>query len=214
MSNPTDNLVNNDPDTNTSAAGTTRRRRGTIVGVTAGLLGGGLVGLAMTVPSFTTAASEDTTPAVVEQTDESGPALPDRGARLRGSLQALVDDGTLTSEQADAVTEHLTAQLPDRGFHRGHRRPGMDGDVVAGLLGIETDELRSALRDGQSIAELAEANAVDPQVVIDALVDQAQSHLDLAVENGRLTDEEAAEKASVLEERITSRVNGERPGRR
>lgn len=199
----------------------TTRRRGTVLGVAAGGLVGGLVGLAMTVPSFGSAASTDTgtdaTVDVVQPADDTAGgelARPDRGARLRESLQALVDDGTITADQADAVAEHLADQLPERdGHHRGHRGPGRDGEVVAELLGIEADELHDALHGGQSIADLAEANGVDVQTVIDALVDEAQGHLDLAVEDGRLTEAEAAERATTLEEHITARVNGERPAR-
>lgn len=205
----------------------TPRRRGTILGVSAGVIGGGLVGLAMTVPTFTNAAS--TNPASTDTgatlvalqdsdttTTDTTPGAPaERGTRLRETLQELVDDGTITATQADAVTEHLVAQAPERGGHRADRghRPGMDGEVVAELLGIDAAELRSGLRDGQSIAELAEANGVDVQTVIDALVDEAVDHIDLAVENGRLTEDEAAEKLVDVTERITARVNGERPAR-
>ena len=195
-----------------------RGRRGTILGVSAGVLGGGLVGLAMTLPSFTSAATDTTTdtttdPAadtVVVESDER----PEAGTRLRETLQALVDEGTITAEQADAVTEHLVENRPER-EGRGHRggHPGMDGDVVAELIGIDAAELRTEIRSGRSIADIAEANGVDVQIVIDALVEEAQGHLDLAVENGRLTEDEAAEKQADLTERITARVNGERPTR-
>lgn len=208
-----------------------RRRRGTILGVTAGVLGGGLVGLAMTVPTFTNAASQETVVALQEtddtditdtdtDTDTVAPAA--RGERIREALQPLVDDATLTADQADAVAEHLAAQLPERGDRpgghgpgdhgRGHR-PGMDGEVVADLLGIEASELRSALRDGQTIADLAEANGIDVQTVIDALVAEVEGHLDLAVADGRLTEDEAVERLADVTERITARVNGERPAR-
>ena len=218
------------PPTDTTAPRSTRRR-GTILGVTAGVLGGGLVGLAMTVPSFTNAAGDTggddpsaTVVSALQDTDTSTDTStdtntddmdrPERGVRLRETLQVLVDDGTLSAEQADAVAEHLAAQLPDRDGHRGHRgHPGTDGEVVAELLGIDVAELRSSLRDGQSIADLAEANGVDVQTVIDALVAEAESHLDLAVDNGRLTEDEAADKLVDVTERITDRVNGERPTR-
>ncbi|MFP5487359.1 MAG: hypothetical protein ACLGHQ_03530 [Acidimicrobiia bacterium] len=202
-----------------------RRRRGTTLGVTAGVIAGGLVGLAMTVPTFTNAAGQDTDPVVVEQADDTtddttdettgdGPEAGVRsGERIRSALQPLVDDATLTADQADAVAEHLAGQLPGPGEHRpgrGHR-PGLDGEVVADLLGIEVSELRDARRDGQSIADLAEDLGVDVQTVIDALVAEAEGHLELAVEDGRLTEEEAAAKLADLTERITARVNGERP---
>lgn len=203
-----------------------RRRRGTILGVSAGVLGGGLAGLALTVPSLTDAAGEGTTDTVVSApngidtvsalqesdttTDEA--ARPGRGARLRESLQELVDAGTITAEQADAVADHLASQLPEHRGRRG-RHPGMDGEVVAELLGIDVEQLRSSLREGRTIAEIAEANGVDVEIVVDALVAEAQRHLDLAVENGRLTEEEATQKAAELAERITARVHGERPAR-
>ena len=60
---------------------------------------------------------------------------------------------------------------------------------------------------------MAAANDVDVQTVIDALVAEATAHLDEAVENGRLTEAEAAERAADLTERITARVNGEHPAR-
>ena len=65
----------------------------------------------------------------------------------------------------------------------------------------------------KSIADIATANGVDVQTVIDTLVTEAQEHLDLAIENGRLTAAEAATKLDDLNERITARVNGERPAR-
>ena len=60
---------------------------------------------------------------------------------------------------------------------------------------------------------MAAAHDVDVQTVIDAFVAEATAHLDEAVENGRLTEAEAAERAADLEERITAHVNGEHPAR-
>lgn len=201
-------------------------KRLTAVGVTAGLLGGGAIGLLMTVPSLTSAASDDAgtvagaaVVALQDDTDTSTDVAtdavrPEPGERLRELLQTLVDDGTLTSAQADAVTEHLVENRPERDGHRRHRRgAAFDGEVVAGLIGIDVETLRDELHDGASIAEVATENGVDPQTIIDALVDELDGHLDLAVDDGRLTVDEAAERLEVGTERITARVNGERPGR-
>ncbi len=203
-------------------------RRNAVIGVGAGLLAGGAIGLMALTPSFTSAATGGSTDTglVVQQdadTDTSSDDMPDGvepGQRVRELLQDLVDDGTITSDQADAVATHLAEHRPehapgDRGG-RGHRGgPGRDGEVVAGLLGIDAETLREELVAGNSIADIAEANGVDVQTVIDALVDEAAGHLDLAVEDGRLTDDEAAEKLADVTERITARVNGEgRLGRR
>ena len=43
--------------------------------------------------------------------------------------------------------------------------------MIAEAIGIDVDDAAStSLRSGSTVAEIAEANGVDPQVVIDALV--------------------------------------------
>ena len=59
---------------------------------------------------------------------------------------------------------------------RGDRGPGgprlrlIDPELIAATIGIDVDVLAEELRSGATIAEIAEANGVDPQTVIDALV--------------------------------------------
>ena len=99
----------------------------------------------------------------------------------------------------------------ERGPCRGPRGGGKHLEVAAQAIGIEVDALREALGNGQTIAEVAQANGVEVQAVVDALVADATARLDEAVANGRLTQEEADERKAELPERITARVNGERP---
>lgn len=230
-------------------ARTSARRRGLVIGGAAGIIGGGLVGLALTLPSFTDAASgtegpvAEVTVAEVTVADESDPEQPgsddtaEHTARLREALQALVDDGTITADQADAVAAHLVAEAPHRGGPEGRRGPGhgpgidvdvdvdVDGphagprgphgpapEVLAEALGIDVAELGDRIRDGETVAEIAEANGVDLQNVIDVLVAEAQAHLDDEVAEGDLTEEEAAARLAEMTERITARVNGEATG--
>jgi hypothetical protein len=204
-----------------------RNRRNSAIGVGAGLLGGGAVGLLMVMPSFSSAATNEPadTTVVVEDTSDASTdtgtvedTAPDPGARLREALQPLVDDGTITAAQADAVATQLAESFPGRGGHGGgHRGPGggpaFDGEVLAGLLGIDVATLRTELESGSTIAEIASAHGVDVQTVIDALVAEAKSHLDLSVSNGRLTQEEADAKLVEVTERITDHVNNGHPRR-
>ena len=223
------------PDTDTPDR--RRNRRTTAIGVTAGLLGGGAIGLLVAMPSFGSAASQATTTPTTEVvvTEGSGnddptevpadtPDVPaseaDREARaterIRAELQNLIDDGTISAAQADAVAADLASSVPVRGpngpgWH--HRRPGFDGEVLAGLLGIDVETLRSDLRDGKTVAEIAAEQGVDVQTVIDSLVTEAKAHLDLSVESGRLTQDEADAKLADVTERITDFVNNGRPER-
>lgn len=213
-------------DHNPTPSNDARRRKRSVIGVTAGVVAGGAIGLFAVAPVFSSAATPDA-PALQEPDDDvSDPgsddaetsARPEPGERVRESLQALVDDGTIDAGQADAVAAHLAEQRPERGDGGpGHgkrdHRPGLDGEVVAELIGIDAATLRERLRSGSSIADIAEANGVEPQTVVDALFAEGAEHLDLAVESGRLTEEEAAEKLATLDERVTERVNGERPDR-
>jgi hypothetical protein len=82
-------------------------------------------------------------------------------------------------------------------------------EVAAETIGIEPSELLTEVRDGATIAEVAEANGVDPQAVVDAIGAQQRERLDQAVEDGVLTQEEADERAADLEQRAADLVNGE-----
>jgi hypothetical protein len=126
---------------------------------------------------------------------------------LKARLQTLVDDGTLTSSQLDAVVAAVEAARPMGGGHEGrghggqnHGGPGMGGQrgekrqemltSAAEAIGITAEELKTAIKGGQTIAQVAEANGKTVQSVIDALVAQAT------------TD---------LTQRITDMVNGVKP---
>jgi hypothetical protein len=86
-------------------------------------------------------------------------------------------------------------------------------DAAAEAIGIDVDDLRTALRDGQTIAEVAAANGVDAQTVIDAMLADLGEKLAEQVAAGDLTQEEADERLAGAEAKITAHVNGEAPAR-
>ncbi|HWG92642.1 MAG TPA: hypothetical protein VNU66_00250 [Mycobacteriales bacterium] len=153
-------------------------------------------------------------------------AVSERVTRIAEALSGLVSDGSLTQEQADEVATVLAERMPHpgaghgHGHGRGHGGPGRHLDAAAEALGISRDELRTALRDGQSLAEVAEANGVERQALVDALVAAASEHLDEQVAEGDLTQEQADERKAELAERVEEMVDragpparGDRPGR-
>jgi polyhydroxyalkanoate synthesis regulator phasin len=192
-------------------------------GLIAGLIAGSGAGFVLTQGGFAGAA--DLLPsAVVVEDDATGTdastdeTRPEPGTRLAEILAPLVADGTLTQAQADAVVAAVVEAAPFEGRgpggpggRGGHGHRGEHLGAIAEAIGIETSELIDAIRDGSTIAEIAAINGVDAQVVIDAAVAEVAEHLDAAVANGRLTEEEAAEKLAEATERITARVNGEEP---
>jgi len=93
------------------------------------------------------------------------------------------------------------------GFGHGPRGAHPALGVAASTIGISEDDLRTALQDGQSIADVAKAHNVDPQAVIDALVADASTHLDQAVTDGKLTPEQADQMKADLPQRMADLVN-------
>jgi polyhydroxyalkanoate synthesis regulator phasin len=182
-----------------------------IAGLTAGLLAGGGAGLVMSVGGPVGAASVDTT--AVDDTQRETP--PDsarrsdrRAAKLQEILQPLIDDGTITQAQADAVIAALQAARPrDGGHHRGMGRHGESLQEVADLLGLTIEELGTQLRDGQTLAEIAVANGSTAQAVIDLLVAERTEQINERVAHGHITQEQADARLADLTERITTMVN-------
>jgi len=181
---------------------------------------GGAAGAVLFTPALSGAQTDETDPtdepSPVDPAGEVDPAAePARRARLeerlRSELIALVDAGTITAAQADAVAEHLAGQAPFR--HRGGHGAAF-GEDVAEVLGLTTEELRSRLGEGQTLADIARAEGVDVQAVVDAIVAAQKERLDQAVANGDLTEEEADQRAADLAEDVQARVEGRAEGGR
>jgi polyhydroxyalkanoate synthesis regulator phasin len=132
--------------------------------------------------------------------------------RIKSALSGLVDDGSLTQEQADEVATTLSDAGLGRGGQHGGDRIGLE--TAADALGLTEAELRTALEpDGTSLADVAQAQGVDVDTLVDALVQAQQDRIAQAVEDGRLTQAEADQRLADLEARITERVNSEDPVR-
>lgn len=118
---------------------------------------------------------------------------------------ALFTPGLSSAQEADTPsTTEPADETTDQGDRRGRRGP--DFAVLADVLGLSPEEIRTAVVDGSTIAELAEAQGVAVQDVIDALLDEVRAHLDEHVAAGDLTQEEADEKLAGATERITTGV--------
>jgi hypothetical protein len=151
-------------------------------------------------------------------TTSADPVRPDPSARLQEVLKSLVDDGTITQDQADKVVAALVAAGPVGFPGGGHRDFGGPGkvigaglDVVATTLGITEDEVRTALEGGQSIADLAVSKGKTAQDVIDAIVAEATTRINAAVTDGKLTQERADELIANLTAGVTELVNSTPP---
>ncbi len=79
--------------------------------------------------------------------------------------------------------------------------------AAADVIGISVDELWDALDNGQTIAELAAANGVELQTVIDAMVATEYEFIDQMLADGEIDAEEAEEWRNEVVEYTTEMVN-------
>jgi polyhydroxyalkanoate synthesis regulator phasin len=178
-------------------------------GLAAGLIGGGAAGMLMSNSPLSGAAT-----VAVAQADEPSDGAAEPGSRraehLAEVLAPLVDNATISQEQADAV---VAALMEDGLEHRrGRNAKRLEAlTVAAGVIGIEPAVLADALRDGSTIAAVAAEHDVEVQAVIDAMVADASERLNEAVANGRITEEQASERLANLTERVADHVNNGRP---
>jgi polyhydroxyalkanoate synthesis regulator phasin len=176
-------------------------RKKIVLATTAGVLA--LGGLGFAVPAM----ADDTTTTSADTADTADSSVVDR---IRDALSGLVDDGSITAEQADEVATTLSESDVD-GHGPGHGwgfGRGMGLSVAAEAVGLSEDDLRTALQaDGASLASVAADQGVAVEDVVAALVQAGQERLDEAVAEGDLTQEQADERAAEMQTWVTERVN-------
>jgi hypothetical protein len=89
--------------------------------------------------------------------------------------------------------------------------PGVFGglEAAATYLGLTEEELYDELREGKTLAEVAEDEGKSVEGLVEAMVAASEERIDEAVEDGRLNEEQATELKSDLEESVTALVEGE-----
>jgi uncharacterized protein YidB (DUF937 family) len=123
---------------------------------------------------------------------------------IAAKIDSAVTDGKLKQEQADKLKQELTKRLdkfidkpmkrgPRPEFRHGDRHPGgpmflMPGlpDTLASDLGMTKEELSAALKSGKSLAEIAEAQRISEDQLIQKLKDGLTDKLKRFVESKRV----------------------------
>jgi hypothetical protein len=136
---------------------------------------------------------------------------------LKNRVDAAVEDGRLTKEQGQRMKERIDANevplfgLGPRFHHHGHGPFHAKLEAAAEYLGLTQAQLREALADGKTLAQVARDRDKSVDGLVDALVEEAEQKLEDDVEAGRMTEAEKTEMLSGLRRRITSMVNGRFP---
>jgi len=176
----------------------------------------------------TGAVTKDTTPAERQAAilDDLAGRLGVGVDKLKAAIQGVasdqidqaVADGKLTQAQADELKQRLrSSQLlpfgiggPGPGFGMRHR--GMPGlDAAATYLGLTEAQLRTQLRSGTTLAQIAKDRGKSVDGLVSAMVADASKRLDDAISAGRLTADQKAQILARLKSGLTAMANGERP---
>jgi hypothetical protein len=142
-------------------------------------------------------------------------------------VDAALEEGRITKEQADALKERIeSGDLPpflgpligprlEHGF--GHPPEGLPFhghfffeeklSTAAEYLGLTEAELEEKLTEGSTLAEVAEAEGKSVDGLKQAIVDAARERIEEAVEDGDLKQSEADALLEGLEERIDAFVD-------
>jgi polyhydroxyalkanoate synthesis regulator phasin len=140
-------------------------------------------------------------------------------AAVQQTALDLVDEavaaGRLTEEQAQRIRERIeSGNVPFFGKPRPHPRPCRGLHVVravAEFLDVEPGEVISGLHQGQSLAQIAEANGSSAEELKGFLLSKVEERVNAAVEAGRITEEQAAAILERAEEGIERLINHEGP---
>lgn len=166
----------------------------------AATLGGGVFALSTVLPASAQSGS----------TSQSQPADPGGyRARVKSALDKLVTDGTINQSQEDAVINALKGVA--RNGHRRLKALQQVAKVSADTIGISVGDLRTELRSGKSIAQVATEHGVSVDTVKQALITKATERINLAVSNGRLTQSQADKilaKLPAIVDRIVNHQGG------
>lgn len=153
-------------------------------------------------------------PAVASAATGTATAVSGRVAKITTDLSGLVSNGTLTQAQADKVASTLDSKLPRFGGH-GPRRElfRVDKAAAAKALGLTEKQLGEQLRSGKSLAQIATAQGVSRDTLVNALVDATKAQLAADVKAGKITQAQADRVSAKLSARVAARVDHVRGAR-
>ena len=128
----------------------------------------------------------------------------------------LVKDGKLTQTQTDKLNQRID-QLPLKGMplpilpqRKGptpQQRTATAArklmlDTAANTLGMSPNDLQGELHDGLTLAEIAQQKGIDPNKLKTAMLTAANTRIDEAVKNGKLTQDKADQLKTQLAEKL------------
>jgi hypothetical protein len=159
--------------------------------------------VACTADASTTSSTSGTSDTSTSQTTDSRPdGEPPAGGE--GGPGGMDPSSVTTEEELISLIQSAYGEA-ELGLHRGHQPVQ---DVLDEVLTISHDELHVRMEEqGQNLAAVATDLDIDPQSLIDAMVESWSPAIDNLLETGTITQDEADAYTEALEEAFTFKVN-------
>jgi polyhydroxyalkanoate synthesis regulator phasin len=195
-----------------------------VVLVTAGAIGGTVVLAQSNIPAIGTSlqtgtdqqtATDQCTQFRTSLAQHLGVTVDKLQQAFKDTAKEMIDqavkNGKLTQQQADKLKQKIdSAQgkcfplgagiLAQRGKVMAAGAMLKVGfDAAAKALSLTSDQLRSELKSGKSIADVAQAQKVDLQTVKTAVINAEKAAIDGALKNGKLTQQQADNMKSMID---------------
>jgi hypothetical protein len=120
------------------------------------------------------------------------------------------DESEDESDQGDTEEDSATEDSEDEdGSREGCAGGGkhLIKEAAAEVLGMSEEDLRAALREGQTLAEIAEAQGMSVEDFTSAVEDNVTATLQEQVNAGEITQEEYDEAIANLQEKLDDIIN-------
>ena len=134
------------------------------------------------------------------------------GLGVVGSAQAQqVKSSSVAALNTSATSSNVAQQVA--GMRGGPHGGGKNIAAIASVLKMTEAELKTQVQSGKTLAQIATAQSVSVQSVINVLVADMQAHIAEEVASGEMTQAQADTKLAGLTAKVTEMVNTVRPAR-
>jgi len=174
-----------------------------VIALAAGVL------LASGAISFAQTDGPTATPSATEDAGDEGTETPSQSDEDTDS--GTEDDANDTEDDADPNGDDEEGTEGDDDDRGGCSRGGkyLIKEAAAEVLGISEDDLIAGLRDGQSLAQIAEAQGMSVDDFRSELLENVSADLQALLDAGDITQEQFDEKVAELNANIDDIINAE-----
>lgn len=144
-------------------------------------------------------------------------------AGMQAHIAEELASGEITQAQATSKLAGVTSKAIERvnsvqsargeGSRGGSKGPGKSVAAIASVLKLTEAELKTQVQSGKTLAQIATAQGVSVQAVINVLIADMQAHIAEELASGKITQDQATTKLASVTSKATERVNSVQPAR-